>query len=68
MYFSGFYNFIVSTPYYAYDCIYYSTAAGRKFLHYCDIVHKFSDDVIMQRREELLKVSNIIMIGEQFNS
>ena len=52
--------YYVSTPHYAYDCIFYSTAAGRKFLHYCDVVHKFSDDVIMQRREELLQVYNII--------
>ena len=57
-----------STPHYAYDCIYYSTAAGRKFLHYCDVVHKFSDDVIMQRREELLQVYNISVIGGQFKS
>ena len=45
-----------STPHYAFDWIYFSTATGRKFLHYCDIVHKFSDDVIMQRRKELLEV------------
>ena len=60
--------YYVSTPHYAYDCIYYSTAAGRKFLHYCDVVHKFSDDVIMQRREELLQVYNISVIGDQFLS
>ena len=48
------------TPHYAFDTIYFSTAAGRKFLHYCDFVHKFSDDVIMQRRKELLQVFSII--------
>ena len=47
---------ICSTPYYAFDWVYFSTAAGRKFLHYCDVVHKFSDDVIMQRRKELQQV------------
>ena len=60
--------YYVSTPHYAYDCIFYSTAAGRKFLHYCDVVHKFSDDVIMQRREELLQVYNISVISGQFKS
>ena len=45
-----------STPHYALDWIYFSSAAGRKFLHYSDIVHKFSDDVIMERRKELLQV------------
>ena len=47
---------LYSTPHYAFDWIYFSTAAGHKFLHYCDIVHKFSDDVIMQRRKELQQV------------
>ena len=65
--FSAFYVFYyISTPHYAYDCIFYSTVAGRKFLHYCDVVHKFSDDIIMQRREELLQVYN--MIGDQILS
>ena len=61
-------NYYISTPHYAYDCIFYSTAAGRKFLHYCDVVHKFSDDVIMQRREELVQVHNISVISGQFKS
>lgn len=43
------------TPQYAFDWIYFSTATGRKFLHYCEIVHKFSNDVIMERRKELLE-------------
>ena len=49
--------YLYSKPhYYAFDWIYFSTAAGRKFLHYCDIVHKFSDDVIIKRRKELQQV------------
>ena len=50
-----------SVPHYAFDAIYFSTAAGRKFLHYCNVVHKFSDDVIMQRRKELLQVFSMII-------
>ena len=50
------------TPYYFIDSIYYSTADGRKFLHHCDVVHKFSDDVITQRRAELLQVHDYISL------
>ena len=43
-----------SAPLYAINWIYFSSSAGRSFLHHCDVVHKFSEDVIVQRREELL--------------
>ena len=46
-----------STPFYAYDWIFFWTAAGRKFLQCCDIIHKYSYDVIGQRRMELQQVS-----------
>ena len=46
----------LSNPLYFFDWIYFNTPAGHQFLHYCDIVHKFSESVILQRREELLKV------------
>ena len=45
-----------STPFYAYDWIFFWTAAGRKFLQCCDIIHKYSYDVIGQRRMELQQV------------
>ena len=46
----------LSNPLYYYDWIYFNIPAGHQFLHYCDVVHKFSESVIVQRREELLKV------------
>ncbi|XP_065910276.1 cytochrome P450 4B1-like [Dysidea avara] len=49
----------VFTPHYAIDWIYFNTTAGRQFLHYCDVVHKFSEGVIVQRREELLKETQL---------
>ena len=45
-----------SNPLLAFDWIYFATAAGHKFLHNCNLVHKFSEEVILQRRDELLKV------------
>ncbi|XP_065910275.1 ultra-long-chain fatty acid omega-hydroxylase-like [Dysidea avara] len=44
-------------PLYVFDWMYFNTPAGRQFLHYSDVVHKFSEGVIVQRREELLKTS-----------
>ena len=43
-----------SSPLYPVDWLYHSFPAGRKFLHHCDIVHKFSENIIMQRRKELI--------------
>ena len=43
-----------SAPQHILDWIYFSSSAGRKFLHHSDVVHKFSEGVIMQRRKELL--------------
>ena len=52
---SGHNQFIgYSAPQHVFDWIYFSTSTGRKFLHHSDAVHKFSEGVIMQRREELL--------------
>ena len=45
-----------SKPHYAYDWIFFSTAAGRKFLHCCDVIHEHSNDVIMKRRMEIARV------------
>ncbi|XP_065911380.1 cytochrome P450 4F6-like isoform X2 [Dysidea avara] len=45
----------VFSPQYFFDWVYFSTAAGRRFLHCCDVVHEYSEEVIMKRREELLK-------------
>ncbi|XP_065897731.1 cytochrome P450 4F6-like [Dysidea avara] len=45
----------VYNPLLAFDWIYFATAAGHKFLHNCNLVHKFSEEVILQRRDELLK-------------
>ncbi|XP_065909678.1 cytochrome P450 4F6-like [Dysidea avara] len=47
----------ILSPQYFFDWVYFSTAAGRRFLHCCDVVHKYSEEVIMKRREELLKQS-----------
>ena len=38
------------------DLIYYFTSSGRDFLHYCDVAHKYSEEVILKRRRELLEV------------
>ena len=38
------------------DLIYYFTSSGREFLHCCDVVHKYSEEVIVKRRKELLEV------------
>ncbi|XP_065910268.1 ultra-long-chain fatty acid omega-hydroxylase-like [Dysidea avara] len=46
-----------SNPLHLIDWIYFNTTAGHQFLHYSDVVHKFSEGVIVQRREELLKTS-----------
>ena len=40
----------LSNPLYYYDWIYFNIPAGHQFLHYCDVVHKFSESVIVQRR------------------
>ncbi|XP_065886152.1 cytochrome P450 4F12-like [Dysidea avara] len=45
----------ICTPHYALDWMYYFTASGRKFSHYCNLAHEYSEKVIVQRREELLK-------------
>ncbi|XP_065885802.1 cytochrome P450 4F6-like isoform X2 [Dysidea avara] len=44
-------------PLLIFDWVYFKTADGRKFLNYSKIVHKYSEDVILQRRDELLKSS-----------
>ncbi|XP_077186109.1 ultra-long-chain fatty acid omega-hydroxylase isoform X2 [Paroedura picta] len=36
-----------------FDCLYYLTADGRRFHHACNIVHRFTADVIQRRRETL---------------
>jgi len=38
------------------DLIYYCTPSGREFLHYCDVVRKYSEEVIIKRRKELMEV------------
>ncbi|XP_065885838.1 cytochrome P450 4F6-like [Dysidea avara] len=45
-------------PLLIFDWIYFNTADGRKFLHHCEVVQKYSEDVILKRREELLKTSS----------
>lgn len=47
-------SLLYSYPLHAVDWIYFSSSAGRNFLHHCDVVHKFSEDVIVQRRKEIL--------------
>ena len=42
------------------DLIYYFTSSGREFLHYCDVAHKYSEEVILKRRRELLEVHIIL--------
>ncbi|XP_065892053.1 cytochrome P450 4F6-like isoform X2 [Dysidea avara] len=42
-------------PHLYFDWVYFSTATGRKYLHYCDVVHKCSEAVILRRKEELIK-------------
>ena len=51
-----------SNPLYVFDWMYFNTPAGRQFLHYSDVVHKFSEGVIVQRREELLKVDDLFVL------
>ncbi|XP_065910267.1 cytochrome P450 4F12-like isoform X2 [Dysidea avara] len=46
-----------NNPLHFFDWIYFNTPAGRQFLHYSDVVHKFSEGVIVQRREQILKTS-----------
>ncbi|XP_065885820.1 cytochrome P450 4F6-like isoform X2 [Dysidea avara] len=48
----------IYNPLLIYDWIYFKTADGRKFLHHCEVVQKYSEDVILERREELLKTSS----------
>ena len=38
------------------DLIYCFTSSGREFHHYCKIAHKYSEEVIIKRRKELLEV------------
>ena len=44
-------------PYY-WDLVYFSTKKGREFLKACEIVHRFSMDVIKKRRKELEEVTS----------
>jgi len=53
----GPFPFAHSNPLIVFDWIYFRTADGLKFLHYSNIVHKYSEDVILKRRAELLKVT-----------
>ena len=38
------------------DCIYYSSAHGRKFSQTCDYVHDIADEIVQQRRQVLVGV------------
>ena len=57
---------MASKPHYHFDWIYFNTRSGHEFLHCCDIIHKYAEDVIVQRREELLDVSNFIILLQKF--
>lgn len=53
------FNIPCSTPQYALNWIYYCTKSGQKFSHNCDLAHKYSEKMIVQRSEELQKVLTI---------
>jgi len=38
------------------DLIYYFTSSGREFRHCCKVTHKYSEEVILKRRKEILEV------------
>ena len=47
---------LYSNPLLFSNLIYYCTPSGRELLHYCDVVHKYSEEVIIKRRKELMEV------------
>ena len=53
--------YLCSFPLYAFDWIFHLSPAGYRFRYYSKIMHKFTDDLIAKRREELLHVSDSIL-------